>query len=573
MDNNRVVLQGKMPGKQRTPAAVLLLWNVIYTFGSVFYAGAISRIGPSWWLSRIALLVLVIMVFIGKKNIGLLIPIAGLSLLSLQRLFVYFRIGNLLYAAGWWALCLIAVSVVLSRSGRNGKLPKAFSYLPAGLFLAMGLFEFISYMTASGYAGVFLSGLLYLLNDILLAMGILFLARALTEETFESAASSAAGGGHFSPRIRPEHRRSATASDAVPLYVPPSYVAAGQAVPGVLLVRFSIDKLNGLSGSYGFQSGRLIGQAVPAALLEGMIISDGDSAATLAGREYVCVVSIASNNISVLTHKIEPLLRANKEILENGADPVTQVVGSTKEPLVMDGIVRNGRIEGNGGWCANGFISAWKEAEQTKKIDTTASDGGRVTVMAKSFYQPKPEANYGRDIWGIIVSILLIFGGASGQFVLRGTNSSTGLVIAGIAFLVWDIFLIFIKQSDLKKAEEAYSARYNKMREEENAIMSDAGVLPMSVNVRIACNAELTKLDLVPRLNGSDMTWNAEASAYTAQTSSMRNILTFKNLDLSAAFEIAHNSDAVDLELFRDKLDIGIELPENVTFLQQTVQQ
>ena len=144
--------------------------------------------------------------------------------------------------------------------------------------------------------------------------------------------------------------------------VQPTSPAPKRKEPGVLLVRFSIDKLNELSGSYGFQSGRLIGQAVPAALLEGMTIRDGDSAATLAGREYVCLVSIASDDISVLKQKIEPLLQASEEIRENGALPVTQVVGSTREPLVVDGVVRNGRIEGAGGWCASGMMSAWKEA-------------------------------------------------------------------------------------------------------------------------------------------------------------------------------------------------------------------
>lgn len=131
--------------------------------------------------------------------------------------------------------------------------------------------------------------------------------------------------------------------------------------PGILLVRFSIDRLNELSGSYGYQSGRLIGQAVPAELLEGMLISDGDSAATLAGREYVCIVSIASEDVSILKQKIEPLLISNDEIRQNGVDPVTQVVTDTREPLVADGIVRNGRIEGSGGWCAKGFMSAWDE--------------------------------------------------------------------------------------------------------------------------------------------------------------------------------------------------------------------
>ncbi len=42
-------------------------------------------------------------------------------------------------------------------------------------------------------------------------------------------------------------------------------------------------------------------------------------------------------------------------------------------------------------------------------------------------------------IIGIIISIGLIIAGLSGDFVLRGTNSSIALVIFGVVFLIWDV--------------------------------------------------------------------------------------------------------------------------------------
>ena len=42
-------------------------------------------------------------------------------------------------------------------------------------------------------------------------------------------------------------------------------------------------------------------------------------------------------------------------------------------------------------------------------------------------------------IIGLIISIALIIAGLSGCFVLKGTNSSLALVIAGVIFLVFDI--------------------------------------------------------------------------------------------------------------------------------------
>ncbi|MDR2232675.1 MAG: hypothetical protein LBE56_06060, partial [Tannerella sp.] len=59
-------------------------------------------------------------------------------------------------------------------------------------------------------------------------------------------------------------------------------------------------------------------------------------------------------------------------------------------------------------------------------------------------------SSLGWKIFGILVSIAMIWGGLSGEFVLRGTNNSTALVVAGFVFLIWDIISIVThkKQSD-----------------------------------------------------------------------------------------------------------------------------
>ena len=48
----------------------------------------------------------------------------------------------------------------------------------------------------------------------------------------------------------------------------------------------------------------------------------------------------------------------------------------------------------------------------------------------------------GWKIFGLLVSIFLIWGGLSGEMVLRGTNSSAALVVVGFLFLIWDIYAI-----------------------------------------------------------------------------------------------------------------------------------
>lgn len=43
-------------------------------------------------------------------------------------------------------------------------------------------------------------------------------------------------------------------------------------------------------------------------------------------------------------------------------------------------------------------------------------------------------------IIGILVSVALIIMGLSGEYVLKGTDSSTALVVVGFLFLLWEVF-------------------------------------------------------------------------------------------------------------------------------------
>ena len=60
----------------------------------------------------------------------------------------------------------------------------------------------------------------------------------------------------------------------------------------------------------------------------------------------------------------------------------------------------------------------------------------------------------GKKILGVFISIFLIWGGLSGAFVLRGTNSSNALVVAGFIFLVLDILSIALHRKQMEEAEE-----------------------------------------------------------------------------------------------------------------------
>ena len=125
----------------------------------------------------------------------------------------------------------------------------------------------------------------------------------------------------------------------------------------ILLIRLSIEKLNELPGPYGFQKGLLIGKAVPAGLLKGMTILEGDSLRTLKGQEYVTLTAIKGDR-DVLEKEVEPRINSNAGISLRKAEPLTMIVAEVEDPLSSIGAVQNGRLKENG-WCSKGFIYAW----------------------------------------------------------------------------------------------------------------------------------------------------------------------------------------------------------------------
>jgi len=67
--------------------------------------------------------------------------------------------------------------------------------------------------------------------------------------------------------------------------------------------------------------------------------------------------------------------------------------------------------------------------------------------MQSEFATPKTKSapRSGGGVWYILWGVAGIVGGASGKFVLRGTNSRTSLIVAGCAFVLWGIFRLASK--------------------------------------------------------------------------------------------------------------------------------
>ena len=138
--------------------------------------------------------------------------------------------------------------------------------------------------------------------------------------------------------------------------------AAAPVVTDKLSVYLDIDKLGG--GVYGLSAGRAVAGAVPAAMLEGMRVSSGDSRATLAGSANEYVVGLEGDKAAL--DAVEARLRADAGLAELlSASGIRR--GASNEALVDDGTVRDGALLDPPGrstsFCGVGFREAWKEPE------------------------------------------------------------------------------------------------------------------------------------------------------------------------------------------------------------------
>lgn len=192
-----------------------------------------------------------------------------------------------------------------------------------------------------------------------------------------------------------------------------------------------------------------------------------------------------------------------------------------------------------------------------------------VKVVSQSGYVNLSKVGYGGDILGMLISLVLIFGGLSGRLVLRGTNSSTALVVVGFLLLAWDIFSLTSKIKKVNAAKENQAALEQKMHMQEDAVLATPTNLGVSVGVRIEQDKALpiAVMDFSPRLNGVAMTMKKKEKAYIGSTDRVRNIINFNNMDLTVAFDVTAISEIV-IRLQREDGDqYSVILPSNVKVL------
>ncbi|MCR5465655.1 MAG: hypothetical protein K6F11_02260 [Lachnospiraceae bacterium] len=208
-----------------------------------------------------------------------------------------------------------------------------------------------------------------------------------------------------------------------------------------------------------------------------------------------------------------------------------------------------------------------------EKENMMINDGTEVTtyapvrVKAKSKYIMIPKKSYAGDIWGVLISVLLIFGGLSGQFVLRGTQSSTALVVAGFVFLIIDIIGILNKSKKLNE----HGARVRKMHMAEDEVLRNSKQLETDIPVKICYDKSQSILAFNPAVNGVSMKKNTKGYCFEGTTNRRRSILNFEALDLVVVFDIKDNSEIV-FTLENNKNEFTLVVPSTVTFVTDSVQ-
>jgi hypothetical protein len=128
----------------------------------------------------------------------------------------------------------------------------------------------------------------------------------------------------------------------------------------ILYVRFDIEavekRMN--TGAYGSASYKVVFRNVPAKLLKGSWVYMGDSAATLNGRENVCIIGVEAPEAQL--QSIRDALRQSAEFSSVAADNPLVLTSGHSEPLVTDGYFTTDGSQLSG-WAASAFAAVKNE--------------------------------------------------------------------------------------------------------------------------------------------------------------------------------------------------------------------
>ena len=149
-----------------------------------------------------------------------------------------------------------------------------------------------------------------------------------------------------------------------------------------LLIRFEIEKAG---GAYSLECYGKLFAALDKHDLDSTVLFDGDTRATLEGRENVNMIAIQCADYAKL-ESLKTKLEGNAALMDLTARPAfTLTRGGSSEPLVLAGNYSNGAFDG-GGWPA----AAFKDVEKRRASETAIAPAAQESRDAKE--TPAPAA-------------------------------------------------------------------------------------------------------------------------------------------------------------------------------------
>jgi len=138
----------------------------------------------------------------------------------------------------------------------------------------------------------------------------------------------------------------------------------------------------------------------------------------------------------------------------------------------------------------------------------------------------------GGKILGLFISVGLIIGGLSGEMVLRGTNSSDALVVAGFLFLAWDIYSLATHNKKKRKEQEIAEERAkeaNAQSEAQSSLEASGQTLTAPASVTVIREGSMLGAAIAYKvyLNGAYAGDVKNGGQLTLHTTAPHNIVSF----------------------------------------------
>jgi hypothetical protein len=164
-------------------------------------------------------------------------------------------------------------------------------------------------------------------------------------------------------------------------------------------VRFDIKKVN--ASAYGLECWKVLWRSLRPNDLKGAFLFEGDTAATLAGKEDVYCLGIQSIDANIV-ERVKRALSKSEGYQRVAATPMfVDGAACVKEPLVEAGqIDQLGAIGGKPGWAKPGY-----EAVAGAGAASPPTDARRASVP-----RPKPQLQSGAWIGGLLAIVILLGG-------------------------------------------------------------------------------------------------------------------------------------------------------------------